>query len=683
MIESDGEWSDPDYLDTADSGKKKETKAYIFYRIESEEVCERYITPCFVEGLDDFDGVTDLEYEKNLLLNEFVVKLGFTYVVIKNGDKVVDQKLLVSLKGELYFIDFIVNPKEDDVEPCVIFGQYFLKHAKAIIDFRNGILTIWPKSITFDLDDDELDALLASINIDELPPIDITNFPPFVCKMGKGLRNKKNPTKTYYKMTYDGEGPLLTVIRPKTQVELTKEELEEDLYEIIMWLNEKRPIIETLKYGDKHKMFLDSVLLDKLKLDGEFELEEEIVGEQVIREYKAIKEKEDLGCFVLHIRLEGKYDFHALVDMGSNINMTPYRIYELLDKEKVKPRIDKVTMLDHSNAETMGSLLNVLCQVGVTTVLTNFMLLDVPVNRDVPIIVGRSFIVAKVRNVHEESDSDDKEDYSIKRDDFGRPFYGPHRPPYLDYEDVMDRALAQQDYLYPFRKVCVWKKLVSFLGTLPVSLKNTDWKPNYSRRNIKEEGYRKWHIDVKVVDPFGNAFERRTKFTKEWMIRSATNARTFILHFYNAGTHDYEAESSSSPKRHRETKTVEEAMLGRVYHPKLLWAGCTRDNKRKYNTILARWLSKQFNEEVTGEELSMKKIIRFRLEVRAHFMSLLEFACLLGLYKRDEILEEGFEVYFQGGLCNDDYFDANEYWIRISTEDQLRLSRSATHTIRS
>ncbi|GJV46495.1 hypothetical protein Tco_1431031 [Tanacetum coccineum] len=138
-------------------------------------------------------------------------------------------------------------------------------------------------------------------------------------------------------------------------------------------------------------------------------------------------------------------------------------------------------MLDHSNAQTLGRLVNVLRQVGVTIVLENFMLLDVPVDRDVPIIVRRSFMytcgatmnmlkgkmatfdgfvhqqfgMAKVRNVHEESDSDDKEEYSIKRDDFGRPFYGPHRPQYLDSEDRMDRALAQQDYLNPLRKLCV------------------------------------------------------------------------------------------------------------------------------------------------------------------------------------------------------------------------------------
>ncbi|GKE17063.1 DNA-directed DNA polymerase, partial [Tanacetum coccineum] len=329
---------------------------------------------------------------------------------------------------------------------CVIFGRSFLKLTKAIIDFGNAILTIWLEIITSDSDDNELDALVASINVDELPPIHISDFSPFVCNMGKNLRNKKKPSKTY-KMSYDGEGPSITINRPKTQEELTREEMEEEF-----------------------------ILLDKFKLDGEFELEEEIVGEELIKGYKAIKEKEDPGVFMWPIRLEGKYNYHALVDTGSNINMMPCRIYELMDRDKIKPRSYKVRILDHSKVETVGHLLDVLWQVGVTTILANFMLLDVPVDRDVPIIVGR---MAKVRNVHAESDNDEDEDYCLKRDDYGKPFYGPNGPKYLNYEDLMDCALGLQDYLNPLKKIYVWKKVVYFLGALPVPLKNTKWTPNY------------------------------------------------------------------------------------------------------------------------------------------------------------------------------------------------------------
>ncbi|GJZ71357.1 hypothetical protein Tco_0635208, partial [Tanacetum coccineum] len=130
-VESKGDWDSPEYLDTVDRGKKKEIKAYTFYCMESEEVGEKYITPCYVEGLDVFDGITDLEYDKNLISNEFVVKLGLTYEVMKNGNNVIDRKLLVLMKGELYFLDFVVNPEEDDVEPYVILRRPFLKIAKA------------------------------------------------------------------------------------------------------------------------------------------------------------------------------------------------------------------------------------------------------------------------------------------------------------------------------------------------------------------------------------------------------------------------------------------------------------------------------------------------------------------------------------------------------------------------
>ncbi|GJT14724.1 hypothetical protein Tco_0873430 [Tanacetum coccineum] len=138
--------------------------------------------------------------------------------------------------------------------------------------------------------DDELDELLASIDVSDLPPSDITDIPPFMCSMGKSARNKKQPSKNY-KISYNGERPSLTVKRLLTRVELSREELENDIYERILILNEPRLIIETLKYSDQHKKLLDSVLLDKLKLDGELEVEEEANTGEFIRSYKAITEK--------------------------------------------------------------------------------------------------------------------------------------------------------------------------------------------------------------------------------------------------------------------------------------------------------------------------------------------------------------------------------------------------------
>nr|GFA73452.1 hypothetical protein [Tanacetum cinerariifolium] len=54
----------------------------------------------------------------------------------------------------------------------------------------------------------------------------------------------------------------------------------------------------------------------------------------------------------------------------------------------------------------------------------------------------------------------------------------------------------------------------------------------------------------------------------------------------------------------------------------------------------------------------------------------------LGLYQVTE-LEEGFNVYFKGGLRSDEHFNAQDYWLSISREEHLSLSRSHTSTTRN
>nr|GEW74014.1 hypothetical protein [Tanacetum cinerariifolium] len=84
--------------------------------MESDEISERYIAPCFVNGLEAYDGKVNLEFDENLISNEYVVKLCLDYEV-KKGRNLVKKELIVALKGELYFVTFIINPKDDDSEP--------------------------------------------------------------------------------------------------------------------------------------------------------------------------------------------------------------------------------------------------------------------------------------------------------------------------------------------------------------------------------------------------------------------------------------------------------------------------------------------------------------------------------------------------------------------------------------
>ncbi|GKC63330.1 DNA-directed DNA polymerase [Tanacetum coccineum] len=218
-----------------------------------------------------------------------------------------------------------------------------------------------------------------------------------------------------------------------------------------------------MAYHDKYKKVLDEIWKEKVELDGMIMKEEEEAIKKVKGE--ALKEKDDPGAFIFPIRLEGQVNENALADTGSDINTMPYQIYEPLGREEMKKVNREITMINHTQAEAMGILTNVLCQVGVTTLIAKFLILDIPINRDAPIVVGRGFLrtISGIVNTPErlfstfdgfchqtfraarsdimrntESDSDDEEEYEIKRNKFGAPIYGPKPVPYLNCNDLAE-----------------------------------------------------------------------------------------------------------------------------------------------------------------------------------------------------------------------------------------------------
>ncbi|GJT60838.1 hypothetical protein Tco_1004371 [Tanacetum coccineum] len=203
----------------------------------------------------------------------------------------------------------------------------------------------------------------------------------------------------------------------------------------------------------------------------------------------------------------------------------------------------------------------------------------------------QKFYVAKVKNAHGESDNDDEEDYCLKRDEMGNPIYGPNCVQYLSCDDPVYCVLALQESLNPFRKIYVWKKAVSFLGSLPVPLQHAEWIPNYSKNfGRKGDGDGKWHAKIRIT----------------------------------VGTHDDEADSSR-PKRTRQHETVEEAMLPRVHHDFFLWGTSNRADKIRYNTNLARLFPKQIYSPCIIDwnvlnTLGCGEKIKVMLEIKVHEM---------------------------------------------------------------
>ncbi|GJY44038.1 retrotransposon ORF1 [Tanacetum coccineum] len=107
--------------------------------METDEVSEWYIAPCFVNGLDAYDGEINLALDGNLISNEYAVKLCLDYEVKKRN-------------------------KEDDVEPEVIFGRSFMRLVNGIIDFSSGVITVYPKQDPFEDDYEKTEKRKSSRN---------------------------------------------------------------------------------------------------------------------------------------------------------------------------------------------------------------------------------------------------------------------------------------------------------------------------------------------------------------------------------------------------------------------------------------------------------------------------------------------------------------------------------------
>nr|GEV28484.1 hypothetical protein [Tanacetum cinerariifolium] len=194
-------------MDKTGSKEKKVIKALSFYKMETDEVRERYITPCFVNGLEAYDGEINLALDENFISDEYVVKLCLDYETRK-GNKVVKKELIVALKGEIYFVKYIINPKEDDVESGVIFKRSFMRLVNGIVDFGSGVITVYLEEDPFKDDYKKTEKEVS----------------PFVCKMWKSSCNKKREMENLY-LFYPDTRTSSSTKRHLTQEEAAKEAL--------------------------------------------------------------------------------------------------------------------------------------------------------------------------------------------------------------------------------------------------------------------------------------------------------------------------------------------------------------------------------------------------------------------------------------------------------------------------
>jgi hypothetical protein len=82
----------------------------------------------------------------------------------------------------------------------------------------------------------------------------------------------------------------------------------------------------------------------------------------------------------------------ALCDLGASVSVMPFSLYRRLDLNKLTPTEISLQMADKSTAIPIGICEDVPVVVANVTILTDFVILDMPEDDNMSIILGRPFL---------------------------------------------------------------------------------------------------------------------------------------------------------------------------------------------------------------------------------------------------------------------------------------------------
>ncbi|GJT35668.1 putative ribonuclease H-like domain-containing protein [Tanacetum coccineum] len=465
----------------------------------------RFSTICGVDGQGAWDAELDMADSHNYMTKEMFDKLGFVRVDYGDYGRKMVKEVHVKIHGFTFLVDFVVIGYANKGDPSVIFGRDFLVTTKSKVDFGVGEM---PIDLTMLEEERDIDALLVEL-VENMEEVGISNGE--LVKMGKASQKKGHNVNKPTPPPKIKEIPPLQSITPKPVYyplsQKQKEKVKEALDKKYKDLEESKPILEVLENYMTYRKKFDEVMMGRARLsNNEF-------GEHKIRivEHWLPKKMCDPEKFMLPVRVNGTVQMNALADMGASVSVLSFSLYKNLRLSDPRPYHSNLTMADNTQTKSMGEVRNVRIQIGYQAYLVNFLVLDILVEKELPLLLGCPFL----RTCETVIDMGHEEDwlscFEVGRDEDGNPKYASVAPSFLDIEDEMERALAMEAYFNPFKNIIVFKKLIYFLGSLSVQLKNTDWGNEGYEMYKKIEGDGVWYTKFKVTTPSGRKFTRGFK----------------------------------------------------------------------------------------------------------------------------------------------------------------------------
>ena len=100
----------------------------------------------------------------------------------------------------------------------------------------------------------------------------------------------------------------------------------------------------------------------------------------------------DLGIPTIPCSIKKNYVKTALCNLGAGVSVMPFSLYKRLDLNKLRPTEISLQMDDKSTAIPISICEDVPVVVANVTILTDFVILEMPEDDNISIILGRTFL---------------------------------------------------------------------------------------------------------------------------------------------------------------------------------------------------------------------------------------------------------------------------------------------------
>ncbi|GJW11018.1 hypothetical protein Tco_1576845 [Tanacetum coccineum] len=315
------------------------------------------------------------------------------------------------------------------------------------------------------------------------------------------------------------------------QTEEPKSTLKDEFQDLHLNL----PVLEVLAHAPIYNAMLDKYV-ESLE-----------VGENgsALVQGEVFAKMEDPGLFTLPCRLGDSKPFDTLADLRSCVNIIPLYLFKKLNIGLYEETDHIFGLADGTKSYPVGIVKDVEVHIGKLKLLNDFYKSQIAVGEG---ITRSIFRVKGVDLVEEEAPYwttlGKRESYKPRPSSGGVgskiPYYA--RKDFLDCHLPGEWEISRDVEINPFKDVLVFRRMVEFLGAIPINLKSNMWESEdlinnpINRNKPPKNRDGAWHAKIRLIDPDGEEFTKTLQSiptTRKLSERESPREIIDLDHFYD------------------------------------------------------------------------------------------------------------------------------------------------------